>query len=302
MGQEYVRILTNFGFKVIAGCLFPDGQGAKSLVEGSENPERIKVIGIDVTSDVCVKNAMEEVNLILEKDDLQLFAIINNAGVSPTSVFEWSDINEDFVKTFDVNVFGTMRVCQSFLPLLRKCEEGGRIVNIASIAGREGVPQQGPCCSSKAGIIAFSTTLRRELRQFGIKVITIEPYFFATGLNSFNVMRSKLLQRWETNSEEIKKIYGQEYLDSWLLYYERILCERYCKDLNIAASIVLKSLTNQFPEYVYVSVPLIQGMIIWFYLTLIPLHIHERLYKLLDQVVKYSYQFCHRYQVTEKND
>lgn len=227
---------------------------------------------------------MEEVSSILQKDDLQLYAILNNAGVGPTNVFEWSDMNEDFVKTFDVNVFGTMRVCQLFLPLLRKCGEVGRIVNIASIAGREGVPQQGPCCSSKSGVIAFSTTLRRELRQFGIKVITIEPYFFATGLNSFAAMRARLLRGWEDSSEDIKNVYGQDYLDSWLMFYEKILCERYCKDLNIAADTVLKSLTNQYPEYVYVSIPLIQGMVVWFHLTLIPLHIHEVLYKLLDQV------------------
>lgn len=272
------------------------------MVKGSEFPEKVDIIGIDVTSDESVKNAVDEVRSILQKDDLQLFAIVNNAGIGPTNVFEWSDIGEDFVKTFDVNVFGTMRVCQSFLPLLRKCDEGGRIVNIASIAGREGVPQQGPCCSSKSSIIAFSTTLRRELRQFAIKVITIEPYFFATGLNCFDAMRSRLQRGWENSSDEIKKIYGQEYLDSWLMYYERILCKRYCKDLDIAASTVLKSLTNQFPEYVYVSVPLIQGMVIWFHLTLIPLYIHDLLYKLLDQVVKCSYKFYHRYQVTEKNE
>lgn len=278
--------------------------GAKYLLENSDNPNRINVIGIDVTSDECVNKALEEVRVILDRDNLQLYAVLNNAGLGPTSVFEWSNIRSDFIKTFEVNVFGLMRVCQSFIPLLRQCDTGGRIVNIASIAGREGVPQQGPCCSSKASVIAFSTTLRRELRQFGIKVITIEPYFFATGLNCFDAIRSGLLRGWEESKEETKKVYGKEYLDSWLMYYEKILCKTYCKEFDIASQTIFKSLTNSYPEDVYVAVPTIQGMIIWFYLTLVPLHIHEFLYKLLDQVVKYFYLLCRRYQITssEKND
>lgn len=250
-----------------------------------------------MTKDECVKKAVEEVASILKRESLELYGVINNAGVGATNVFEWSDIETDLEKTFQVNVFGVMKVCQSFLPLLRKCA-GSRIINIASIAGREGVPQQGPCCSSKASVIAFSTTLRRELRTFGIKVITIEPYFYATGLNSFTAIKRNLDQGWESASEESKNVYGQEYLDSWLNYYENILCKTYCKDFKIVSQTILKSLTNHFPEQVYVAIPFIQGMIIWLHLTLVPLHIHDLLYKLLDQFVKWSYRVSPRYQVT----
>lgn len=255
------------------------------------------MIGIDVTKDECVKKAVEEVASILKRENLELYGVINNAGVGPTNVFEWSDIETDLKNTFQVNVFGVMKVCQSFLPLVRRCN-GGRIINIASIAGREGVPQQGPCCSSKASVIAFSTTLRRELRPFGIKVITIQPYFYATGLNSFTSIKRNLDQGWESASEETKNVYGQEYFDSWLNYYEKILCKTYCKDLKIVSRTILKALTNHFPEEVYFAVPFIQGMIIWLHLTLVPLYIHELLYKLLDQIVKWSYRVCRRYQVT----
>lgn len=299
LGQEYVRKLSMHGFQVFAGCLFPDGDGAKELLERSSNSSRIRVIGLDVTSEDCIERALNEVTSILNRDKLQLFGIVNNAGLGPTNVFEWSDIEEDIIKTFQVNVFGMMKVCQAFLPLLRQCVGGARIVNIASIAGREGVPQQTPCCSSKASVIAFSTTIRRELRRFNIKVITIEPYFFSTGLNSFQTIATSLRRGWKGTSEDTKKFYGQEYLKSWLVFYESILCKTYCKDLNIASNTVLKSLTNKFAEEVYVAIPLIQGMIIWAHLTLLPLHIHELLYKLLDQVIKYFYLVCRRYQTTD---
>jgi NAD(P)-dependent dehydrogenase (short-subunit alcohol dehydrogenase family) len=70
-------------------------------------------------------------------------------------------------------VVGQVAVTQAFLPALRRGR--GRIVNISSIGGRIALPLAGPYAASKFALEGLSDSLRRELRQFGIEVVLIEP-------------------------------------------------------------------------------------------------------------------------------
>src|SRR5204863_319411 len=77
-------------------------------------------------------------------------------------------------RTFAVNVRGTFNTCQAFVPGMR--ERGwGRIVNIASIAGKDGNPNMSPYSASKAAVIALTKSLGKELATSGVLANAVAP-------------------------------------------------------------------------------------------------------------------------------
>lgn len=89
-----------------------------------------------------------------------LDGFVNNAGVGEGGVFEVLT-DEDWRWHFDVNVFGVVKLTRECLPLLLAAK--GRLVNVASIAGRMGSPLMAPYCAGKHAVEAISEALRFEL-------------------------------------------------------------------------------------------------------------------------------------------
>ena len=295
LGKHYVWRLNSYGFRVIATCLRPDG--AKDLREKCSNPDKLHIIQMDVTSDADVSNSVIQVKGILNETHSQLFGIVNNAGVGPSAPFEWGDIDTYGIKTFDVNVFGMVRVTKAFLPLLRAWSKKsssksgcpGRIVNIASLAGREGMYHQSYYCGSKAAVIAVTKAIKREVRMFGIKVITIEPYFFKTPLTSFDTIRTSVFNGWHSATEEVKASYGRQYLKNWLSFYHTF-GSFMSSDYSHCHEAVLESLTVADPEDGYTAIPPIERLLVWFCLTCLPLDLHESVYGRLEWLIHHFAQ------------
>jgi NAD(P)-dependent dehydrogenase (short-subunit alcohol dehydrogenase family) len=88
-----------------------------------------------------------------------LWGLVNNAGLGHTSPIEWCTM-DDYEKILNVNLHGVIRVTTTFLPLVRLSR--GRVVNVASIAGRMAHVGLGPYTISKYGVEAFTDTLRFE--------------------------------------------------------------------------------------------------------------------------------------------
>ena len=177
-GAELVKMLANKKLNVFAGHFLPDS--AKTLKEVSD---LIVPVQLDVTSDESVAAAAQVIKEKLESCGGKLLGVVNNAGLllqsGPT---EWTPI-ANYQKMYDVNVLGTVRVTNSVLPFIRKSQ--GRIVNCASIAGRQGIPTQSAYCASKFAVEGYSESLRREMRSWGVSVHIVEPgVFAATGLYS----------------------------------------------------------------------------------------------------------------------
>ena len=137
-----------------------------------------------------------------------LWAIVNNAGVASPGPVEWRSL-EEMKHVVNVNLWGTVDVTKTFLPLLRQC--GGRIVNVASICGRVSLPGAAAYSISKYGVEAFSDALRNEVRAFGVSVHIIEPGFFKTLLTDPQRQMNSLDRLWTQISEELKETYGVEY-------------------------------------------------------------------------------------------
>ena len=84
---------------------------------------------------------------------------------------------EDIAVMLNTNVTGLINMTQAVLPIFKKRDEGGRgdIINIGSIAGREGYPGGSIYCASKAAVRTFTDALRRELIATRIRVMEIDP-------------------------------------------------------------------------------------------------------------------------------
>jgi NAD(P)-dependent dehydrogenase (short-subunit alcohol dehydrogenase family) len=99
--------------------------------------------------------------------------LVNNAGVTSAGRFE-DDALDDLHWLVDVNLWGVVHGCRSFLPALREAD-AGHIVNLASMAGLVGLPHNAAYSMTKGAVRSFSEGLRAELRGAGIGVTTVLP-------------------------------------------------------------------------------------------------------------------------------
>jgi NAD(P)-dependent dehydrogenase (short-subunit alcohol dehydrogenase family) len=134
-----------------------------------------------VLCDVAVKEQVDELPAAVRRitGGGVLDGLINNAGVMlAAGPVEFQKI-EDIRAQFDVNVFGMMAVTIALLPLLGTADSArghaGRIINVSSIEGKVASPFISAYAATKHAIEGFSSSLRRELRLFGIKVIIVAP-------------------------------------------------------------------------------------------------------------------------------
>lgn len=109
--------------------------------------------------------------------------LVNSAGVVGPNSPLWEIADADWARNFAVNVTGTFNMCRAFIPGMR--ERGwGRIVNIASIAGKEGNPRLAAYSASKAAVIGLTKSLGKELATDGVLVNAIAPAVIETPMNA----------------------------------------------------------------------------------------------------------------------
>ena len=134
-------------------------------------------IQVDVTSEQSVHEAMDQTFSKFGKIDI----FVNSAGIAGP-VANVSDYSlEDWHRVMDINLTGTFLCCRAAVAQMQK-NNRGRIVNLASIAGKEGNPAQSAYSASKAGVIALTKSLGKELAKTEIRVNCIAPAMVATEL------------------------------------------------------------------------------------------------------------------------
>jgi NAD(P)-dependent dehydrogenase (short-subunit alcohol dehydrogenase family) len=111
--------------------------------------------------------------------------VIANAGVSVGTLTEEPDDLPSFRRVFDTNVIGMVQTFQPFIARMKQAGSG-RLVGIASVAGVRGLPGAGAYSASKAAAIAYLESLRVELRDSGVKVVTLAPGYIATPMTAKN--------------------------------------------------------------------------------------------------------------------
>ena len=113
------------------------------------------------------------------KDFKGVDILINNAGIVGPVVPVWEYGVEDWDRVMEINMKGIFLCCKAVMPLMLK-QKRGRVVNIASIAGKEGNPRMSAYSSSKAAVIAFTKSLAKEVAQQNILVHCIAPALIET--------------------------------------------------------------------------------------------------------------------------
>ena len=101
-------------------------------------------------------------------------AVVNSAGVAGANAMVWEYPVDEWVRVHNINLHGTFYVCREVVPYLQK-NGYGRIVNIASIAGKEGNPTASAYSSSKAAVIGLTKSLGKELAKQNITVNCVTP-------------------------------------------------------------------------------------------------------------------------------
>lgn len=159
---------------------------------------------MDVTSAEEVEKVVKEI----DECSVPLWAVVNNAGIAIGCPFDWGKDIDQYKQTFEVNVFGVVRVTKNCLPLLRKSK--GRVVNVASVAGRITAPLMSHYCMAKHSVRVFSDVVRRELINDSIKIVTIEPTFYRTPIINWENLQKSRDRIWEQTPESIRQAYDKE--------------------------------------------------------------------------------------------
>ena len=143
---------------------------AAEQAEGKLNSNDCSYQIVDVTNINEIKNNLNEIEKKFGKIDI----FINNAGIAGknTTVTEYPI--DEWKKVIDLNLNAVFYCCKAVVPLLVK-NNYGRIVNIASIAGKEGNPNASAYSASKAGVIGLTKSLGKELAKKNIAVNCVTP-------------------------------------------------------------------------------------------------------------------------------
>jgi 3-oxoacyl-[acyl-carrier protein] reductase len=130
---------------------------------------------VDVADANSVRRAVEEV---LQRSG-QIDVLVNNAGIAGPAAYIWEQTDEDWQRNIAINLTGVFNFCRAVVPHMR-ARGYGRIVNVASIAGKEGNPRMTPYSATKAGVIGLTKALGKELATDGICVNAVSPAVIQT--------------------------------------------------------------------------------------------------------------------------
>ena len=125
---------------------------------------------VDVSDAAAVDAALHETRQSAGAVDI----LVNNAGISGPNMPTWEYGIEDWRRVIDVDLTGPFLVSRTVVPLMRAAGYG-RIVNIASVAGKEGNPNAPAYSAAKAGLIALTKSLGKELAGSGVLVNCVTP-------------------------------------------------------------------------------------------------------------------------------
>ncbi len=125
---------------------------------------------VDVCNFNMINKRLSEIESINNKIDI----FINNAGIAGINATVEEYPKDEWKKIIDTNINSVFYCCKAIVPFMKK-NNYGRIVNVASIAGKEGNPNASAYSTSKAGVIALTKSLGKELAQKNIAVNCVTP-------------------------------------------------------------------------------------------------------------------------------
>ena len=165
-GLDITKRFLNSGAKVIIWDIDP-----KMLEQANKdiNDENLKFNIIDVSN---YKEVEDCINDITKTSNIDI--LINNAGITGPTATLWEYDVEEWKKVVDINLMGTFNCCRAVVPNMIK-NDYGRIVNVASVAGKDGNANASAYSVGKAGAIGLTKSLGKELADKNIAVNAVTP-------------------------------------------------------------------------------------------------------------------------------
>ena len=146
-----------------------DPNATQEAVEKKEI-QFLDMFDTDITNFTEIKSTIDSIVKANNKIDI----FINNAGIAGPSFKTWEYPNDDWESVVNIDLNGTFNCCKAVVPHMIEANYG-RIVNIASIAGKEGNPNASAYSAAKAGVIALTKSLGKELAEYNIAVNCVTP-------------------------------------------------------------------------------------------------------------------------------
>ena len=137
----------------------------------------VATVLVDVADHASVVAAVGQTRALRDSVDI----LVNSAGITGPNVKLWDYPPEDWVQVQQVNLNGLFFCCREIVPLMRE-RNYGRIINIASVAGKDGNPNASAYSASKAAVIGLTKSLGKELADTGIRVNCVTPAAVKTAI------------------------------------------------------------------------------------------------------------------------
>ncbi len=142
---------------------------------------------VDVANNKFVSSTVDKIS-----KNSKIDILINNAGITGSTAELWNYNIDEWKKIVDINLHGTFYCCKAVVPIMIK-NNYGRIVNIASVSGKDGNANASAYSSAKAGVIGLTKSLGKELAQYNIAVNAVTPAGAKTRI--LNQMSKEHVQR-----------------------------------------------------------------------------------------------------------
>jgi 3-oxoacyl-[acyl-carrier protein] reductase len=142
----------------------------KTAADLKARGRKIQVVGVDVTNYKAIEKARDKTLATFGKIDIA----INNAGIAGPTAKVWEFPIDGWKQVIDIDLTAPFMVCRALVPHMI-ANNYGRIVNVASIAGKEGNPNASGYSAAKAGLIGFTKSLGKELAGYDIAVNVVTP-------------------------------------------------------------------------------------------------------------------------------
>ena len=233
-GRSLAIQMAGLGFHVIAACL---------TMEGAQFLDSIATIVVaDLATEKGLRKVLDVVrSQVVAKEDMELWAIVNNAGMHMPGHVEWLP-PDAFKQVMAVNFHAPVHLIHELTPLLRQSK--GRIVNVSSVCGIFAAPSNSSYSASKFALEALSDSLRIEHKPFGVDVVIVEP----------TTMKTKLATAWwndwnnnyQAADPEKKQWHSEVWRDAMLATFQPQQ-EEIAEDPLITVAAMLNALVMENP-------------------------------------------------------
>ena len=172
------------------------------------NGLEVVIADLEGPADFCIDISSEADIARFQANFDAIDILVNSAGIVGPNLPSWDVDPDAWRRTLDVNLTGCFLMCRAVIPGMR-ARGWGRIVNVASVAGKEGNPNLAAYSASKAGVIGLTKSLAKELATDGVMVNAVTPAVISTPMNAgtndetLRYMIEKIPMRRSGTAEEV---------------------------------------------------------------------------------------------------